>query len=90
LSSGKKRVKTYPSNSAALKMDGDRARTDAPEVGGHAVCAEARMWICVERMAEQILAVVADTRMKRRAPKEKGFCGRDNRAELVGSKRSGS
>lgn len=37
---GKKRVTTYPPNSAALKMDGDRARTDALKVGGRAVCAE--------------------------------------------------
>jgi hypothetical protein len=56
------------------------------EVGGYAVCAEGREWSRVERMAEQILAVVADTRMECRAPKEKGFCGRGNRAELVGSK----
>lgn len=78
---GKKRVTTYPPNSAALKMDGDGARTDALQVGGRAVFAEAwRRWH-VENTAEQILAVVADTRMRRRAPKEEGFCGRDNRAE---------
>jgi len=44
----------------------------------------------VERAAAQILAVVADTRMKRRAPKEKGFCGRGIRAELAGAERGGS
>jgi hypothetical protein len=81
LQSGKKRVTTYPSNSAALKMDGDGARTDALEVGGRAACAEVRGQPRMERVAEQILAAVAETRMERRAPKEEGFCGRDNRAE---------
>jgi hypothetical protein len=40
LLSGKKRVTTYPPNSAALKMDDDIARTDAHVVGGHAACEE--------------------------------------------------
>jgi len=46
------------------------------------------LWL--ELIAEQILAVVADTRMRCRAPKEEGFCGRGLRAELAGSKRSAS
>lgn len=40
----------------------------------------------MERITEQILAVVAATRLKHRAPMEKGFCGRDIRAELFGTK----
>jgi len=90
LSSGKKCVTTYPPNSAALKMDGDIACTDAQRVGGHAVSAECCRQLRQELVAEQILAVVADTRMRCRALKEKGFCGRGIRAELVGSKRSAS
>jgi hypothetical protein len=66
-------------------MDGDRARTDAPAVGGRAACAEACLRRRVERAAEQILAAVAATRTDVRAPKEEGFCGRAIRAELAGS-----
>jgi len=87
LSSGKKCVTTYPPNSAALKMDGDVACTDAQRVGGHAVSAEGRKQLQPELIAEQILAVVAETRMRCRAPKEEGFCGRGIRAESAGSKR---
>jgi hypothetical protein len=90
LSSGKKCVTTYPPNSAALKMDGDIACTDAQRVGGHVVSVERRKQLRLELITEQILAVVADTRMRCRALKEKGFCGRGIRAELVGSKKSGS
>jgi hypothetical protein len=90
LSSGKKCVTTYPPNSAALKMDGDIACTDAQRVGWHVVSVERRKQLRLELITEQILAVVADTRMRCRALKEKGFCGRGIRAELVGSKKSGS
>lgn len=55
-------------------------------VGGRAASAEVRGWPCSELAAEQILAVVADTRVRNRAPKEKGFCGRGLRAELAGAK----
>lgn len=63
--SGKKRVTTYPPNSAALKMDGDRACTDALGVGGYIVCVEASDCLHVEHIMEQILAVVAETQMIR-------------------------
>jgi len=55
-------------------------------VGGRGAGAEARRRLRVEPAAAQILAVVADTRMRCRALKEKGFCGRGNRAELAGAK----
>lgn len=90
MSSGKKCVTTYPPNSAALKMDGDVACTDAQRVGGRAVSAEGRKQLQPELIAEQILAVVAETRMRCRAPKEEGFCGRGIRAESAGSKRRAS
>lgn len=90
MSSGKKCVTTYPPNSAALKMDGDVACTDAQRVGGRAVSAEGRKQLQLELIAEQILAVVAETRMRCRAPKEEGFCGRGIRAESAGSKRRAS
>lgn len=90
MSSGKKCVTTYPPNSAALKMDGDVACTDAQRVGGHAVSAEGCKQLQVELIAEQILAAVAETRMRCRAPKEEGFCGRGIRAESAGSKKSAS
>lgn len=61
--SGKKCVKTYPPNSAVLKMDGDRACTDALMVGGYVVCVEACNCLQVEQIIEQILAVVAVTQM---------------------------
>lgn len=90
MSSGKKCVTTYPPNSAALKMDGDRACTDALRVGGHAVSAQGCKQLRLELIAEQILAAVAETRMRCRAPKGEGFCGRGIRAESAGSKRSAS
>lgn len=90
MSSGKKCVTTYPPNSAALKMDGNIACTDAQRVGGYAASVECRRRLRHELVAEQILAVVADTRMRCRALKEKGFCGRGLRAELVGSKKGAS
>jgi hypothetical protein len=40
----------------------------------------------MERITEQISVVVAATRLKHRALMEKGFCGRDIRAELIGTK----
>lgn len=71
-------------------MDGDVACTDARRVGGRAASVECCKQLRLELAAEQILAAVAETRMRCRAPKEEGFCGRGIRAELAGSKRGAS